>query len=144
MFYSNCHLMYQMAICKSTNFMFKYVDHYYYTVDDVSATNCIISPTNINTLTINTGSKLIEFNCQCMDGDDIITGTSWFHGNTLVTTQGNTNYHNDDHYYNNITVGRLLIDTFNSGNSGTYTCSPNSTFPTIPPGVTITLNAAGE
>ena len=115
------------------------------TVDDVSAqTNCIISPTNINTLTIHTGSRFVEFNCQCMDGDDIITGTSWFHGNTLVTTQGNTNYHNDDHYYNNITVGRLHIDTFNSGNSGTYTCSPNSTLRTIPPGVTITLNAASE
>ena len=117
------------------------------TVDDVSAQiNCIISPINITTLTINTGSRFVEFNCQCMDGDDIITGTSWFFGNTLVTTQGNTNYHNDDHYYNNITVGRLLLSRSDSGNSGTYTytCSPNSTFPTIPLGVSITLHVMSE
>ena len=110
-----------------------------YTVDDVSAQiNCIISPTNI-TLTIHTGSRFVEFNCQCMDGDDIITGTSWFHGNTLVTTQGNTNYHNDDHYYNNITIGRLHIDTFYSGDRGKYTCSLNGTLE-----VSITLNVKGE
>ena len=114
-------------------------------VDDVSAqTNCIISPTNIATLTIHTGSRFVGFNCQCMNGDNIITGTSWFLGNTSVTAQGNTNYYYDDHYYNNITVGRLLLDRFNSGNSGRYTCSPNSISPTVPPGVTITLNVASE
>jgi len=64
-----------------------------------------------------------------MDGDEIITGTRWFINNTLLPIQ-------DD--------GTLFFDTFTNSNSGTYTCSPNSTFPTIPPGDTITLNAAGE
>ena len=83
--------------------------------------------------------QFIEFNCQCVDGDDIIAGTSWFHNNVLVnTTQKNTS---TDLYYNNV---RLFIDTFSDPDSGTYTCSPNSTFPTVPPGVTITLNISGE
>ena len=42
------------------------------------------------------------------------------------------------------TVGTLTLNGFDSSNSGTYTCSPNGTFPTVPPGDTITLNAAGE
>jgi len=64
-----------------------------------------------------------------MDGDEIITGIRWFINNNLLPIQ-------DD--------GTLFFDTFTNSNSGTYTCSPNSTFPTIPPGDTITLNAAGE
>jgi len=63
------------------------------------------------------------------DGDKIITGTRWFINNTLPSIRYS---------------GRLFFDTFTNSNSGKYTCSPNSTFPTIPPGDTITLNAAGE
>jgi len=63
-----------------------------------------------------------------MDGDEIITGTRWFINNTLLPIQ-------DD--------GTLFFDTFTHSNSGTYTCSPNNTLPTVPPGDTITLNAAG-
>jgi len=62
-----------------------------------------------------------------MDDDEIITGTRWFINNNLTPIQ-------DD--------GTLFFDTFTNSNSGIYTCSPNSTFPTIPPGDTITLNAA--
>ena len=47
-------------------------------------------------------------------------------------------------YCSNITVGLLTISGFNNGdNDGTYTCSPTSTFPTVPPGDTVTL-ARGE
>jgi len=100
------------------------------TVVDVSAqTNCVISPTSLTTLTIHSKSRMVELNCQCMDGDEIITGARWFINNTLLPIQ-------DD--------GALFFDTFTGSNSGTYTCSPNSTFPTIPPGDTITLNAADE
>jgi len=67
-----------------------------------------------------------------MDGNEIITGTRWFINNNLVPQDSN------------IAAGTLFINTFTNSNSGTYTCSPNSTFPTIPPGDTITLNAAGE
>jgi len=64
-----------------------------------------------------------------MDGDETITGTRWFINNTLLPIQDN---------------GILFFDTFTNSNNGTYTCSPDSTFPTIPPGDTITLNAASE
>ena len=82
-------------------------------------------------------------NCQCMDGDDnIINGARWFlpNGNPVLT-QDDVSYQTDDPYYNSTTLG---IPRFTDSNSGTYTCSPNGTFPTIPPGDNITLNAAGK
>jgi len=63
-----------------------------------------------------------------MDGDEIITGTRWFIDNNPTPIRYS---------------GTLFFDTFTNSNSGTYTCAPNSTFPTIPPGDTITLNAVG-
>jgi len=64
-----------------------------------------------------------------MNGDKIIAGTRWFINKNPTPIQ-------DD--------GTLFINTFTNSNSGTYICSPNNTFPTIPPGDRITLNAAGE
>jgi len=64
-----------------------------------------------------------------MDGDEVTTGTRWFINNNLLPIQ-------DD--------GTLFFNIFTNSNIGTYTCSPNSTFPTIPPGDTIILNAAGK
>ena len=75
-----------------------------------------------------------------MDGNGIITGTRWFFGNSLVS-QSNTALR----YSTNTVPSRLIIDApFTSSDAGTYTCSPNSTFPTIPPGDSITLSAGGE
>ena len=69
----------------------------------------------------------------------ITTGTSWFHGSTLYTgTINDPNLPTD-------APSILLIPVpFTSSDAGTYTCSPNSTFPTIPPGDNITLYAQGE
>ena len=68
----------------------------------------------------------------------IITGTSWFHGGVSVTTTMNDQ---------NLPTGApsiLLIDMpFDSTDSGTYTCSPDSVFPTAPPGDNITLSTGG-
>ena len=69
----------------------------------------------------------------------IINGTSWFHNGTLFTgTLVDTNLPNDAPSILRIASG------FNSTNGGTYTCSPNSTLPTIPPGDNITLTTGGE
>ena len=46
---------------------------------------------NITNLTIHAGLPSIEFNCQCMIGNNILDGTSWFLGNTLVAAQGKYN-----------------------------------------------------
>ena len=75
-----------------------------------------------------------------MDGNGIITGTRWFAGNTLVP-QSNTSRP----YSTNTVPSRLLISApFTNADNGTYTCSPNDTFPNIPPGDAITLGAASE
>ena len=75
-----------------------------------------------------------------MDSNGIITGTRWFLGNTLVSQS-------DTHRpYSTSTVPSRLIfsNGFTDAYIGTYTCSPNSTFPTIPPGDAITLSAGSE
>ena len=81
----------------------------------------------------------MEFHCQCMDDNGIITGTRWFRGNTLVT-QSNTN----NPYSTNTVPSRLIFSSFTNSETGTYTCSPNSTFPTIPSGDNIILRVGSE
>jgi len=72
-----------------------------------------------------------------MDGNGtIITGTSWFRNGVSVT--GTANLPTDAP---NIL---LIAMPFNSTNAGTYTCSPDSIFPTIPPGDNVTLNAGSK
>ena len=82
----------------------------------------------------------VEFHCQCMDDNGMITtGTSWFRGSTLYTgTLDDPNLPTD-------APSILFIAMpFNNSVAGTYTCSPDSTFPNVPPGDSITLNAQGE
>ena len=111
------------------------------TVDDVSAqTSCVISP-DFNMLTIkNHLGRDVDLHCQCMDDNGIITGTRWFSNMSIVSTDSS------NHPYSTGTALNRLIFTspFNSSNAGTYTCSPNDTFPTIPPGDNITLNVASK
>ena len=67
------------------------LEPYLYTENDaLIQTSCVISPTNLTTLTINDGLKeLVEFNCQCMDTNGMITGTRWFLPNeTLFPAKG--------------------------------------------------------
>ena len=111
-----------------------------YTVDGVSAqTSCAIGP-NLPTLTLNNGlGRFVELHCQCMDGNGMmIFGTRWFHNGNLVAGT----------FYISYTTGvpsRLLIrPRFTSSYDGTYTCSPNSTFPTGSSGDNITLIAGSE
>ena len=74
-----------------------------------------------------------------MDDNGLITGTRWFAGNTLVNDTGRP-------YSTTSTVpSRLMFSMpFTNADNGTYTCSPNNIFPTIPPGDAITLNTASE
>ena len=75
-----------------------------------------------------------------MDGNGVITGTRWFAGSTLVS-QSDT----DRPYSTNTVPSRLIFSNeFTDADIGTYTCSPNNMFPTIPPGDAITLSAASE
>ena len=111
-------------------------------VDDVTAqTSCVISP-NITSLAIRTNLvRNVEFHCQCMDDNGMITtGTSWFRGSTLYTgTLNDTNLPTD-------APSILLIPLpFTSSDAGTYTCSPVSTFTTmLPPGDSITLTTGSK
>ena len=127
------------------NCSYNLYEHYYYypcTVDDVSAqTSCVISP-NLTNLTIRDGLvRNVELHCQCMDSNGIITGTRWFAGNTLVAQNDS-----DRPYSTTNTVpSRFLFSApFTNADSGTYTCSPNDTFPTRQPGDAITLIATSE
>ena len=75
-----------------------------------------------------------------MDGNGITTGTRWFAGSTLVSQSDA-----DRLYSTNTAPSRLIFsDGFTNADIGTYTCSPNNMFPTIPPGDTITLSAGSE
>ena len=76
-----------------------------------------------------------------MDDNGIITGTRWFAGNTLVPQN------NSDRPYSttNTVPSKLLFSRpFTNADSAIYTCSPNDTFPTTPPGDAITLSTASE
>ena len=128
--------------------MYEHEYHYLCTVDDVSAqTSCVISP-NITTLTIRDGlQRDVEFHCQCMDDNGMmITGTTWFHNGSSVTTQNAIISSITAPYQINTTPTTLYINapvTTDRSHTGTYTCSPNS-MPSTPPGDTITLNAGSE
>ena len=76
-----------------------------------------------------------------MNGNGIITGIRWFRGITLVS-QSNTNR---PYSTTSTFPSRLIFSApFTDADSGTYTCSPNDMFPTIPPGDAITISAASE
>ena len=76
-----------------------------------------------------------------MDDNGIITGARWFAGNTLVPQSNISRPYSTT----NTVPSRLLFSApFTNADSGTYTCSPNDTFPNIPPGDVITLSAASE
>ena len=93
-------------------------------------------------LTINDGlRRVVDLHCQCMDDNGIITGTRWFLPNMSIVS-------NDSSVrpYSTGTAPSRLIFTvpFTNSDTGTYTCSPNDTFLTIPPGDNITLYTAGK
>ena len=69
----------------------------------------------------------------------ITNGTSWFRNGHPVTNNNLT----DPNLPTNAPRILFIPLPFSSLNDGTYTCSPNSTFPTIPPGDSITLNTGG-
>ena len=130
---------------------FKLLDNMYATliivlylsiVDNVSAqTSCVISP-DLDVLTIrNPLGRDVELHCQCMDDNGIITGTRWFLPNmSIVSTDDSIRP-----YSTGTSPSRLIIvSMFTNSDTGTYTCSPNNTFPTIPPGDSITLNTLGK
>ena len=103
-------------------------------------TSCVISP-DFDMLTIRDGlGRDVELHCQCMDDNGIITGTRWFLSDmNIVSTDSSNCLYSDD-----TAPSRLILTSpFTNTDVGTYTCSPDSTFPTIPPGDSITLNAAG-
>ena len=83
----------------------------------------------------------VELHCQCMDDNGIIARTSWFLSNiSMVSTDSSIRP-----YSTGTAPSRLIIASpFTNSDTGTYTCSPKSTFPTIPPGDSITLNAASK
>ena len=75
-----------------------------------------------------------------MDDNGItLTGTSWFRNGVLFT---------DTVDNSNLPAGApsilLIASPFTGTNTGTYTCSPNSTFLTLPPGDNFTLTTEGE
>ena len=93
-------------------------------------------------LTIRNGlGRDVELHCQCMDDNGIITGTRWFFPNmSVVSTDSSARP-----YSNGTAPSRLIFtNPFTNSDTGTYTCSPGSTFPTIPPGDSFTLNTAGN
>ena len=115
---------------------------YICTVDDVSAqTSCVISP-DFDKLTIRNNSLPdVDLHCQCMDDNGIITETRWFLPDMSIVSTDNSNRP----YSTGTAPSRLIIaGPFTSSDDGTYTCSPDDTFPTIPPGDSINLIAAGK
>ena len=115
---------------------------YLYIVDDVSAqTSCVISP-NLDMMTIRDNlGRNIELHCQCMDDNGIINGTRWFLPNMSIVPTDNSSRPNST---GNAPSRLIIASPFTNSDTGTYTCSPDSTFPTIPPGDNITLNAASK
>ena len=103
-------------------------------------TSCVINP-HFNMLTIkNQLGRDVDLHCQCMDDNGIITGTRWFLPDMSIVSTDSSNRP----YSTGTAPSRLLFSSpFTNSDTGTYTCSPNDTFPTIPPGDNITLNIAG-
>ena len=111
-------------------------------VDNVSAwTSCVISP-DLDILTIrNNLGRDVELHCQCMDDNGIITGTRWFLPNMSMVSNDSS----ARPYSTGTAPNRLIIASrFTNSDTGTYFCSPDNTFPTMPPGDNITLNTAGK
>ena len=80
------------------------------------------------------------------DNGMMITGTTWFHNGTSVSTQNAITSSITAPYQINTTPITLYINgpfTTDRSHTGTYTCSPNSMSST-PPGDTITLNAGSK
>ena len=74
-----------------------------------------------------------------MDDDGIINGTRWFLPNMRIVPTDSSNRP----YSDGTAPSRLIIASrFTDSDTGTYVCSPNSTFPTEPSGDSITLIAA--
>ena len=76
----------------------------------------------------------------------MITGTTWFHNGSSVTTQNATSSSITAPYQINTTTTTLYINapfTTDRSHTGTYTCLPNS-MPSTLPGDTIILNAGSE
>ena len=119
-----------------------------YTVDDVSAqTSCVISP-NLTTLTLANGlTRDVEFHCQCIDSNGMmITGTTWFHNGSSVTTRNAITSSITAPYQINTTPITLYFNgpfTTDHSHTGTYTCSPNN-MATDPSRDMITLVGARE
>ena len=65
----------------------------------------------------------------------ILSETRWFLPNGSLVAEGSQN----GPYYESSAPGTLVIMSMFSSYAGTYTCSPSIAFPTIPPGVNITL-----
>ena len=83
----------------------------------------------------------VELHCQCMDDNGIITGTRWFLPNMSIVSTDSSNRP----YSTGTAPSRLLFSSpFTNSDTGSYTCSPNDTYPTIPSGDSITLNTAGK
>ena len=76
-----------------------------------------------------------------MDDNGTITGTTWFHNGTSVTTQNSTTPYQIN--TNPITLYINAPFTTDRKHTGTYTCSPNS-MANDPSRDMITLNAASE
>ena len=105
-------------------------------------TSCVISP-NLTSLTIrDTLIQDVELHCQCMDDNGIFTGTRWFLPD--MTTIVSTDSSNRPYSTGTASSTLIITGTFTNSDTGTYTCSPNNTFPNIPPGDDITLNTASE
>ena len=104
-------------------------------------TSCVINPI-LDMLTIrNQLGRDVELHCQCMDDNGIINGTRWFLPDMSMVSNDSSNRP----YSTGTAPSRLIFTSpFNNSDTGTYTCSPDSTFPTIPPGDSITLNTAGK
>ena len=112
------------------------------TVGDVSAlTSCAITP-DLDMLTIRDGLvRDVDLHCQCMDDNGIINGTRWFLPDMSIVSTDNSNRP----YSTGTAPSRLIFTSpFTDSDAGTYTCSPNSTFPTMQPRDNITLNVAGK
>ena len=104
-------------------------------------TSCVISP-DLNMLTIRDPlGRDVELHCQCMDDNGIITGTRWFLPNMSIVSTDISSRPNST----GTAPSRLFIARpFTSADTGTYTCSPDNTFPNMPPQDSITLSAAGK
>ena len=131
-----------MVLIRILDYYLHILIYYVYTVDNASAqTSCVINP-DFDMLTIrNQLGRDVELHCQCMDDNGIITGTRWFLPNMSMVSADSSARPNST---GNAPSRLIFTRPFTNSDAGTYTCSPDNTFPTIPPGDSITLNTAGK